>query len=52
MRRRGPARPIASRAGVDAATQALHYAAPVGEKEEYVERLLKVVRPFVKEPAR
>ena len=38
---------MASRAGVDAATQALLYAAPVGEKEEYVERLMKVVRPFL-----
>jgi transcriptional regulator GlxA family with amidase domain len=34
-------------AGVEAATRALHYAAPVGEKEAYVERLLDVVRPFV-----
>lgn len=38
---------MASRAGVDAATQALMYAAPVGEKEEYVERLMKMVRPFI-----
>jgi transcriptional regulator GlxA family with amidase domain len=38
-------------AGVDAATRALHYAAPVGEKEAYVERLLEVVRPFVPAPA-
>jgi transcriptional regulator GlxA family with amidase domain len=37
-------------AGVDAATRALHYAAPVGEKEAYVERLLEVVRPFVPAP--
>jgi len=41
---------MASRAGIDAATQALHYVAPVGEKEEYVERLLKVVRPFLPTP--
>ena len=41
---------MASRAGFDAATQALLYAAPVGEKEAYVERLLAVVRPFVIEP--
>ncbi|HJV60081.1 MAG TPA: DJ-1/PfpI family protein [Albitalea sp.] len=41
---------MASRAGIDAATQALLYAAPVGEKEAYVERLLKVVRPFLLEP--
>jgi len=38
---------MASRAGIDAATQALLYAAPVGEKEEYVARLLKVVKPFL-----
>ena len=38
---------MAKRAGVDAAATALHYAAPVGEKEAYVERLLQVVRPFV-----
>jgi transcriptional regulator GlxA family with amidase domain len=38
---------MASRAGFDAAAQALHYAAPVGEKDAYVERLLQVVRPFV-----
>ena len=34
-------------AGADAASQALHYAAPVGEKDAYVQRLLGVVRPFV-----
>ncbi len=34
-------------AGEAAAKQALHYAAPVGEKEAYVERLLAVVRPFI-----
>jgi transcriptional regulator GlxA family with amidase domain len=39
-------------AGRDAAAQALHYAAPVGEKDEYVERLLKVVRPYIDAPAR
>ena len=38
---------MARRAGIDAARQALLYAAPVGEREEYVERLLKVVRPFL-----
>ena len=42
---------MAKRAGFDAAAKALHYAAPVGEKEEYVERLLKVVRPFIDEVA-
>ena len=34
-------------AGVEAATEALRHAAPVGEKDAYVERLLKVVTPFV-----
>src|SRR6195952_1532254 len=34
-------------AGFDAATQALLYAAPVGEKETYVAKLLDVVRPFI-----
>ena len=38
-------------AGVEAAAQALHYAAPVGEKDAYVERLLSVVRPFIPERA-
>jgi transcriptional regulator GlxA family with amidase domain len=42
---------MASRIGFDAAARALHYAAPVGEKTEYVARLLKVVRPFVIEPS-
>jgi transcriptional regulator GlxA family with amidase domain len=36
-------------AGVEAATDALHHAAPVGEKDAYVERLLKVVTPFVED---
>ena len=31
--------------------QALHYAAPVGEKESYVKRVLDVVRPFVADAA-
>jgi transcriptional regulator GlxA family with amidase domain len=34
-------------AGYQLAAQALHYAAPVGEKQPYVERLLDVVRPFI-----
>ncbi|MBC8056615.1 MAG: DJ-1/PfpI family protein [Rhizobiales bacterium] len=33
--------------GFGAAERALHYAAPVGEKDTYVARLLDVVRPFV-----
>ena len=36
-----------SRAGEEATRQALFYAAPVGEKDAYVERLLDRVRPFV-----
>ena len=38
---------MARGAGFKAAAQALHYAAPVGEKDAYVERLLNVVRPFI-----
>ena len=38
-------------AGIEAATQALEYAAPVGEKKAYVERLFAVVRPFLPEAA-
>jgi transcriptional regulator GlxA family with amidase domain len=36
-------------AGVEATTDALRRAAPVGEKAAYVERLLKVVTPFVED---
>jgi hypothetical protein len=32
---------------MEATTQALHYVAPVGEKDAYVERLLGVVKPFL-----
>ena len=42
---------MASVAGTEAAAKALHYAAPVGEKDSYVERLLAVVRPFIAGPA-
>jgi transcriptional regulator GlxA family with amidase domain len=42
---------MARGAGIDAAAQALHYAAPVGEKDAYVERLLAVVRPFLPDAA-
>jgi transcriptional regulator GlxA family with amidase domain len=35
------------RAGEHATREALHYAAPVGEKQAYVDRLLAVVKPFV-----
>ena len=36
---------IARLAGVDEARSALHYVAPVGEKEEYVERAMRHVLP-------
>ena len=38
---------MARHAGFEVAAQALHYAAPVGEKDAYVARLLNVVRPFI-----
>lgn len=38
---------IARLQGVDAARSALHYVAPVGEKDEYVERALRNVTPFL-----
>lgn len=38
---------IAKLAGEDACASALHYVAPVGEKEAFVERALKVVRPYL-----
>ena len=42
---------MARGAGFEAAARALHYAAPVGEKDAYVARLLDVVRPFIDVPA-
>ncbi len=38
---------IARLIGVDEARQALHYVAPVGEKDEYVARALSHVAPFL-----
>ena len=38
-------------AGWAAAGRALHYVAPVGEKDSYVKRLLDVIRPFVGDAA-
>ncbi|HET7791851.1 MAG TPA: DJ-1/PfpI family protein [Rhizobacter sp.] len=35
------------RAGLQATEQALHYVAPVGEKEAYVKKLIDVVQPFL-----
>ena len=33
--------------GVEAATSALHYVAPVGEKEDYVERAMRNITPYL-----
>lgn len=38
---------IARLEGIDAARNAMHYVAPVGEKEEYVARMLANISPFV-----
>jgi transcriptional regulator GlxA family with amidase domain len=38
---------IARLAGVDEARSAMHYVAPVGEKEDYVERAMRNVTPFM-----
>ncbi|HSV84213.1 MAG TPA: DJ-1/PfpI family protein [Ramlibacter sp.] len=38
---------IARLEGADAARSAMHYVAPVGEKEEYVARMLSNISPFV-----
>jgi transcriptional regulator GlxA family with amidase domain len=38
---------IARLEGVDAATSAMHYVAPVGEKDEYVARALRNITPFL-----
>ncbi|CAB3761880.1 DJ-1/PfpI family protein [Paraburkholderia humisilvae] len=38
---------IARVAGIDAARRAIHYVAPVGEKDEYVERAMRNIAPFV-----
>jgi transcriptional regulator GlxA family with amidase domain len=42
---------MARHAGFEAASQALRRAAPVGESDAYVARLLGVVRPFIAAPA-
>jgi transcriptional regulator GlxA family with amidase domain len=39
---------IARAEGIDAAAQAIHYVAPVGEKETYVARALGNIAPFLK----
>jgi transcriptional regulator GlxA family with amidase domain len=38
---------IARLAGIDAARSAIHYVAPVGEKEEYVSRAMRHVEPYL-----
>jgi len=38
---------IARTEGIDAAGQALHYLAPVGEKDEYVARAMKNIAPYL-----
>jgi transcriptional regulator GlxA family with amidase domain len=38
---------IARLEGVDAAVEALHYVAPVGEKEDYVTRAMRNITPYL-----
>jgi hypothetical protein len=38
---------IARLAGIKAAEAALHYVAPVGEKEEYIARAMRNVQPYL-----
>lgn len=38
---------IARLEGIEAARAALHYVAPVGEKDEYVERMLRNISPYL-----
>ena len=38
---------IARFEGVEAARSAMHYVAPVGEKEDYVERAMKNIAPYI-----
>jgi transcriptional regulator GlxA family with amidase domain len=38
---------IARLAGIEAATAALHYVAPVGEKDEYVDRAMGNITPYL-----
>jgi transcriptional regulator GlxA family with amidase domain len=41
---------IARLEGIEAAKNAMHYVAPVGEKDEYIERMLRNVTPYLAEP--
>jgi hypothetical protein len=34
-------------AGIDAAKSAMHYVAPVGEKDDYVARAIRNIAPFL-----
>ena len=38
---------IARLQGIDAAREAMHYVAPVGEKDEYIEHMLRNVTPYL-----
>jgi hypothetical protein len=38
---------IARLVGIDAARSAIHYVAPVGEKEDYVSRAMRNVEPYL-----
>ena len=38
---------IARFEGLDAAREAIHYVAPVGEKEDYVKRAIKNITPYI-----
>jgi transcriptional regulator GlxA family with amidase domain len=40
---------VARLEGIDAARNAMHYVAPVGEKEEYVLRTMRNIMPFLEE---
>ncbi|MFC0398820.1 DJ-1/PfpI family protein [Paraburkholderia rhizosphaerae] len=42
---------IARLEGIEAARSAIHYVAPVGEKDEYVERAMRNIEPFVAQAA-
>jgi transcriptional regulator GlxA family with amidase domain len=41
---------IARLEGNEAAESALHYVAPVGEKEEYTERAMRNITPYLQQP--
>ena len=43
---------IARLEGIDAASEAMHYVAPVGEKDEYIERMLRNVTPYLGDQTR